>query len=97
VKPLTERQAARCEAACTPRCRCRCAGKFHGRRRSGEEPPDRRFFEELPADDPHAVPAKPAPSQLGLPLGAVFPSDKMAAPCAHCGNSNRLCKWCGGS
>jgi len=53
---LSCRQAARCENACTPRCKCRCGGVFHGRARSNEDV----FFESLPADDPHYVVSKEA-------------------------------------
>lgn len=55
MRPLTERQANRCENAKHPRCRCRCKGAFHGKGRvvSGE-------FSLLPADDPHYRP-------LGMP------------------------------
>lgn len=50
MKPLTRSQASKCEASKSPRCRCRCAGAFHGARR-GE-------LERLPAGDPHHVDAK---------------------------------------
>jgi hypothetical protein len=41
--------ARRCETAKTPKCACRCGGKFHGTAR-GE---DAEFFAGLTKDDPH--------------------------------------------
>ena len=65
MRSLSLRQAARCEAAQHPRCRCRCHGAAHGRRRLDDLfaeplPADlgREFFEALPADDPHHLPPK---------------------------------------
>lgn len=49
MKPLTERQAARCEIAVHSRCRCRCGGRLHGAQRA---------FEFLAPDDPHFVSRK---------------------------------------
>jgi hypothetical protein len=46
MRPLTERQAARCENAVHSRCRCRCGGRLHGAQRA---------FEFLAPDDPHFV------------------------------------------
>ena len=47
MKPLTERQARRCETAKNSRCRCRCRckGMLHGGQRA--------MFELLPEGDPH--------------------------------------------
>lgn len=71
-KPLTARQAARCEEAKGDDCDCRCAGALHGARRgdnyyfttqtpiSGYETP-REFFESLnPELDDHYVPSAAA-------------------------------------
>jgi hypothetical protein len=41
--------ARRCESACKPKCKCRCGGLLHGKKR-GDDP---AFFEALPDDDPH--------------------------------------------
>lgn len=46
MRALSLRQAASCEAATSGRCRCRCAGAFHG---SG------RMVEVLRQGDPHAL------------------------------------------
>jgi len=45
VRALSERQASRCENAATPKCRCRCGGRFHGAKRGS--------VRELAPDDPH--------------------------------------------
>jgi len=66
MKSLTEKQAKRCEEAKTPRCRCRCHGRYHGASRQRDieierditQPLTREFFEALPADDPHHIPPK---------------------------------------
>lgn len=52
-KPLTLRQAQRCEEACEPICKCRCGGALHGAARGKGQ----SFFEVLAADDPHYVPS----------------------------------------
>jgi hypothetical protein len=57
MKPLSERQARRCEEAREPVCHCRCGGAKHGARRAGTEGTPRSFFEQLPEDDPHYVPS----------------------------------------
>ena len=49
--------AARCENACTTRCRCRCGGVAHGRN-VDTAVASREFFESLPADDPHHLAPK---------------------------------------
>lgn len=51
-RALGEGAAGRCENAKTPRCKCRCGGKFHGaaRLRASGAPPT--LF-DLPEDDPH--------------------------------------------
>jgi hypothetical protein len=50
MKPLTKRQARRCEDAKNPRCRCRCGGRLHGAQRK---------FEFLGPDDPPFVQREP--------------------------------------
>lgn len=52
-RPLTQREADRCENARTPVCRCRCGGAFHGKGRV----PD-GDFSKLPPEDPHYRPPK---------------------------------------
>lgn len=49
MKQLSMKQATRCEAAKTPRCKCRCGGKLHGTNRGL----DSVFFASLPESDPH--------------------------------------------
>ncbi len=46
MKRLSARQAARCEEAKAPRCRCRCGGVFHGSMRD-------RAVDVVFWDDPH--------------------------------------------
>jgi hypothetical protein len=46
VRALSFRQAASCEAAVSARCRCRCAGAFHGTLRE---------VGDLRQGDPHAL------------------------------------------
>lgn len=58
MRALSLRQAARCETAKHPTCKCRCGGKLHGINRAKEETPDRAFFETLDEDDPHHLPTK---------------------------------------
>lgn len=55
-KPLSERQAARCEQAKDPVCQCRCGGRLHGAKRSGEGGASAAFLAGLTQDDPHYVP-----------------------------------------
>jgi hypothetical protein len=52
LKPLSLKQADRCEQAREPVCKCRCGGALHGAKRGD----GRAFFESLPADDPHYLP-----------------------------------------
>jgi hypothetical protein len=51
VRPLSQREADRCENAREPVCKCRCGGAKHGAGRvpSGD-------FSALPMDDPHYRP-----------------------------------------
>jgi hypothetical protein len=64
MKPLTERQARRCETAKTPRCRCRCKGMLHGGQRV--------MPELLPEGDPHHfVVGKQKSFGSGLDLGPI--------------------------
>jgi hypothetical protein len=60
MKSLSQAQARRCERATTPRCKCRCGGRFHGAKRADD-------VRTLPADDPHR-PAEPRPRR---PRGPV--------------------------
>jgi len=46
---LSMARATACETAKTGKCRCRCGGILHGKKR-GDDP---AFFEGLPKDDPH--------------------------------------------
>lgn len=57
MKPLTRSQAANCENAREPQCKCRCGGRGHGAKRApaGRED-DPHFYEELPETDPHHLP-----------------------------------------
>ena len=54
MRALSERQAAACETASRPVCRCRCGGVFHGAGRN-DEIVTREFFEGLAPDDPHHI------------------------------------------
>lgn len=60
MKPLSLKQAINCENAIGDKCVCRCAGALHGANRGGGTPgePDLAFFEQLPEDDPHYLPAE---------------------------------------
>jgi hypothetical protein len=69
VKRLSLRSAARCESACTPRCKCRCGGLLHGKKR-GDDP---SFFSALPKDDPHHAQAKRVKSKRVLKRDRVPP------------------------
>lgn len=61
-RALSYRQAAACENAAHPRCRCRCRGALHGAARGRPE--------ELPADDPHhAEPDTQAELELEVEAG----------------------------
>ena len=55
MRALSERQAAACETASRPVCRCRCGGSLHGARRNDESIMT-DFFEDLAPDDPHRIP-----------------------------------------
>ncbi len=59
MRALGEMQAARCEYATKPRCKCRCGGTLHGARRVND-------VTALPPADPHHVEPKPRPTQEGL-------------------------------
>lgn len=61
MKELSLRQAATCETAKHPRCRCRCQGLAHGRSVVDAVAFDeitRNFFEGLEQDDPHRISTK---------------------------------------
>jgi hypothetical protein len=51
-RPLSQREAERCEQATTPVCKCRCRGALHGARRV----PSGGDFSVLHTDDPHYRP-----------------------------------------
>jgi hypothetical protein len=53
MKPLTQREADRCEQAKERVCKCRCQGSKHGAARV----PAGGDFSSLPLDDPHHRPA----------------------------------------
>ena len=56
MKALSLRQAASCEQALHPKCRCSCHGTCHGTGRAAfAADGDRTFFEALPKDDPHRL------------------------------------------
>lgn len=59
MRALSASQAARCETATHPRCKCRCRGALHGANRL--EPDE---LDQLPDDDPH----HPGPPAVGLQL-----------------------------
>ncbi len=52
TRPLTFRQAALCENAVNPRCRCRCHGASHGAARVARDAA-REAFTALPEEDAH--------------------------------------------
>jgi len=67
MRELSYKQAARCETAKHPKCKCRCHGLLHGvwKERAdataenttgvfGVEP-DLDYFNSLPGDDPHHI------------------------------------------
>jgi len=58
LRPLSAAQAANCENAREPVCRCRCGGAGHGAKRApvGRED-DRTFYEQLSDTDPHHLPS----------------------------------------
>lgn len=59
LRPLSAAQAANCENAREPVCRCRCRGALHGSRRTPVgRADDRTFYEQLPEDDPHHLPSE---------------------------------------
>lgn len=53
ARSLSYAQAARCETAREPVCKCRCGGALHGRGRAAPDVPTVEYFEGLPAEDPH--------------------------------------------
>lgn len=63
MKPLTQKQAANCENAREPVCKCRCGGALHGAKRGGDNPSD-EFFWALPEDDPHYHPSPEKKAEL---------------------------------
>lgn len=98
MKALSLKQAARCETAKTPKCKCRCHGALHGSRRNLAEwdgPVDQQFFEALPADDPHHIDdaetkkrkrkERRKPPSRQLPLIPPGLEQEMLGGCARCG------------
>lgn len=61
MRTLSQRAAAACENATTPRCRCRCGGALHGAARGIP-------VTELPASDPHYAEPTPEDPQTVLEL-----------------------------
>lgn len=55
IRALSVRQAANCEEAKEPVCRCRCGGALHGAKRNGAVTADLGWLSMLPDDDPHHV------------------------------------------
>jgi len=71
MKPLSLKQAYACENALYPTCKCRCNGALHGAARGNGLKNNRRWFEELPENDPHYIKPKDNKNrliQLALPL-----------------------------
>lgn len=60
MKPLSPRQAERCESAREPVCRCRCGGALHGANRGQ----GRAFLGGLTEADPHYVPTEERQAEL---------------------------------
>lgn len=56
MRDLSLRQAANCEEAREPICRCRCGGALHGAKRGTGA----IFFGSLPETDPHYIPTAEA-------------------------------------
>lgn len=78
MRGLSLKQAAACENAITPRCRCRCGGKFHGAGRAGpHDPPE--AYTALGEDDPHYVEPEPGVTQGSLELGHSPGAEKAVA------------------
>lgn len=66
IKPLSFREAERCENAREPACKCRCGGAKHGAKRgTGEQLGFRSFYEALPDEDPHHIPSDKERKELG--------------------------------
>jgi hypothetical protein len=68
-RALSLKQAFNCEIAAEPRCRCRCNGAAHGRRRTfvelwSDDPATLHTIAQdmdvLPPEDPHYIAIKPA-------------------------------------
>jgi hypothetical protein len=60
MKPLTQRQADRCEQAREDICVCRCGGSLHGASRGSGS----AFRDALPETDPHHVPSEQRKSEI---------------------------------
>lgn len=68
MRPLTARQAQRCEDSTSHRCRCRCGGALHGSARG--------WVGDLDVDDPHR------PRRAWLQLALPFTEARRATPAA---------------
>lgn len=57
MRRLSVSQAARCEQATGPKCKCRCGGAYHGASRQAEQQGVtlEQFLMALPEDDPHKI------------------------------------------
>jgi hypothetical protein len=65
MRRLSVSQAARCEQATGPKCKCRCGGAQHGASRQAEQQGVtlEQFLMALPEDDPHKIAIKEAKKQ----------------------------------
>ena len=64
MNQLSLKALQRCEEAQEPVCHCRCGGLYHGKKRNGDSPADRAFFEGLPDNDPHHLLSKDEQREL---------------------------------
>jgi hypothetical protein len=60
MKPLSPRQADRCESANEPKCVCRCGGALHGANRGQ----GRAFLGALSETDPHYTPTEERKAEI---------------------------------
>lgn len=59
-RPLSPRQAQKCEDAHEPKCVCRCGGRLHGAKRGD----GRAFLGSLAEGDPHYTPTDEKKAEL---------------------------------
>lgn len=65
MKPLSFREAERCENAREPQCKCRCGGAAHGAKRGTSGQLEMRgFYEALEDTDPHHIPSEKERKEL---------------------------------